>query len=489
MKKTIKILVVSLFLVPLAASAQSSDCVLLTHDLALGDTGSDVTKLQTFLKAHGYLIAPLVPTFGNATLTAVRSFQRAKGLSATGTVGPQTRNAIQKTCAAPEDSAPVSKSAPNTFEVTGWLPYWRASSSTKDVLPHLDLVSEVNPFVYTLKSDGTILDNGKMKEEPWVTFVATAQAKNVRVVPTVMSSSGATLHQLLSVSKTRVALEDGLAALVKDNGWDGIDIDFEGKRAETKDYFSTFLKGLSQRLGKKWLMCTIESRTPISSRYYGADIPPDAEIYSNDFTAINKYCDRVRIMAYDQQGIDQELAAKAASSSQLYAPVADPYWVEKVVTVAKRSISANKILIGVPTYGYEYDVTAYANNEFQYKIKWTFNPGYAWQIAQQYGITPMRNQAGEMYLTYTPTSASSTGPVTLGSNPANSAVLAFTAAAAFADTYNAHQTFRLIDWPDAQSIVGKAELAERLGVRGISIFKFDGGEDQQMWTALIGVKR
>ena len=98
----------------------------------------------------------------------------------------------------------------------------------------------------------------------------------------------------------------------------------------------------------------------------------------------------------------------------------------------------------------------------------------------------MRNQAGEMYFTYVPTGASSTQPITLGPN---SAVLAFVAAASFADTYNSHQTFRLIDWPDAQSIAGKAELAERLGVRGISIFKLDGGEDQQMWTALLGVKR
>ena len=487
-KKTSLLVVLSVCFAPFGVSAQSPDCVF-SDDLALGASGSEVTKLQTFLKAQGYFSSPPVPNFGDATLGAVRDFQRASGISPTGTVGPATRAAIQKACgaASPGGSAPIGSSgASSKFEVTGWLPYWRASSSTKDVLPHLDLVTEVNPFVYTLKADGSIVDNGKMNEEPWVSFVAAAKAKHVRVIPTVMSSSGATLHSLLSNAATRRAMEDSIAAVVKQNGWDGIDIDFEGKKAETKSYFSTFLKGLSQRLGKKSLMCTIESRTPINSRYYGADIPPDAEIYANDFVAINKYCDRVRIMAYDQQGIDQELAAKAASSSMLYAPVADPFWVEKVVKVAKKTIRADKILIGVPTYGYEYDVTAYANNEFQYKIKWTFNQGYAWQIAQQYGLTPMRNQAGEMYFTYVPTGASSTQPITLGPN---SAVLAFVAAASFADTYNSHQTFRLIDWPDAQSIAGKAELAERLGVRGISIFKLDGGEDQQMWTALLGVKR
>jgi len=476
---------VAFFIVPGVTQAQTSCAI--AGDLSFGATGGEVTKLQTFLKAQGYFSAAMIPNFGNATLAAVRSFQRANGISQTGTVGPMTRAAIATACASGGGATTASIGSSNTFEVTGWLPYWRASSSTKDVIPHLDEVTEVNPFVYTLTSDGTIVDNGKMNEEPWVSFVAAAKEKKVRVVPTIMTSNGAALHALLSSQSSRIALEDRIAALVKSNGWDGIDLDFEGKKAETKNYFSTFLKGLYQRMGNKWVMCTIESRTPISSRYYGGDVPPDAEIYANDFAAINKYCDRVRIMAYDQQGIDQELAAKAASSSQLYAPVADPFWVEKVVNVAKKSIKPSKILIGVPTYGYEYDVTAYANNEFSYDILWTFNQGYAWQIANQYGITPMRNQAGEMYFTYTPTTASASAPVT--SLGPNSAVIAFAAAASYADTFNSHQTFRLIDWPDAQSIAGKADLAERLGVRGISIFKFDGGEDPLMWADLVGVKK
>ena len=47
----------------------------------------------------------------------------------------------------------ATASAASTFEVTGWLPYWRAATSTADVLPHLSSLTEVDPFVYTLKSD------------------------------------------------------------------------------------------------------------------------------------------------------------------------------------------------------------------------------------------------------------------------------------------------------------------------------------------------
>ncbi|MFA7309704.1 MAG: glycosyl hydrolase family 18 protein [Candidatus Paceibacterota bacterium] len=369
------------------------------------------------------------------------------------------------------------------FEVTGWIPYWRTATGTADVLPHLSDLTEVNPFVYTLRSDGTFLDNGNLSQEPWLSFLATAKAQKVRVIPTIMTSNSELLHELLSDSAKRIALEDTIVKLVNDNNFDGIDIDFEGKSAADKDNFSLFLKGLYQRMGKKWVMCTIESRTPIESRYFGTTVPPDAEIYANDFVEINKYCDRVRIMAYDQQGIDLRLASQAASSSQLYAPVADPAWVEKVVNVAAQSISRNKILIGVPTYGYEYDVTAYANNEYTYNILWTFNPGYATPIAAQYGITPQRNAAGEMYFSYVP-SATSTTPVALGPN---SAFLAAAAASQYATQYNSHLNFRLMDWPDAQSVKTKIDLAKRLGVRGISIFKLDGGQDPAIWSVLSGV--
>ena len=382
---------------------------------------------------------------------------------------------------------PTSASAAATkFEVTGWIPYWRSATGTADVYPNLSKITEVNPFVYTIKSDGTLLDNGKLDEEPWLSFIKEAKRQKVRVIPTIMTSNSDLLHTLLSDRKSRIALEDRIAKLVKDKGYDGIDIDFEGKRAADKAYFSTFLKGLYQRMGNKWVMCTIESRSPLDSRYYGTTVPADAGQYANDLKEINKYCDRVRIMAYDQQGIDLKLSTAAASSSQLYAPVADPAWVEKVINLMAKDIKKSKILIGVPTYGYEYDVTAYAGKEYVYDLLWSFNPGYAIPLAAQHGVTPQRNAAGEMYFTYVANAATSSAPVSLG---AGSALLAALAATVYADAYNSHLNFRMVEWPDAQSIQTKIDLAKKLGVRGISIFKFDGGEDPNMWTVLEGVKK
>ena len=382
--------------------------------------------------------------------------------------------------------APAFASAQTqSFEITGWMPYWRSATSTADVFPHLDLVTEVNPFVYTLKNDGTLVDNGKLTEEPWKSFIAAAKAKKVRIIPTIMSGSGDTLHAILSNTKSRIALEDAITKEVKDKGFDGIDIDFEGKKAETRNYFSTFLKGLYIRMGNKWVMCTIEARTPLDSRYYGSDIPADAGIFANDFVEINKYCDRVRLMTYDQQGVDQKLASAAASSSQLYAPVGDPAWVEKVVNLTAQSVKKSKIEIGIPTYGYEYSVTAYAGNQYLYDILWTFNPGYATQIAEQYGVTASRAPWGEMQLSHIKDAGTSTTSPIAGGYVA---LAAAAAASQYAQSGNTHIDFRYLVWPDAESIKQKIDLAKKLGVRGVSIFKWDGGEDQKMWDVLRQVR-
>ncbi|MBI2612392.1 hypothetical protein HYW59_01080 [Candidatus Kaiserbacteria bacterium] len=367
-----------------------------------------------------------------------------------------------------------------SFEVSGWIPYWRVATGTADVLPNISTLTEVNPFVYTLVEDGALIDNGLIDQEPWLSLRRDASSKNIRFIPTVMTGNSELVHALLSNTQSRIALEDTLANLVKESGFDGIDIDFEGKKAETRDYYSTFLKGLKMRLKDKWLMCTIESRTPIADRYFGTTPPPDATTYANDLKAIGKYCDRVRIMAYDQQGIDLKLADEAAKAGLLYAPVADPRWVEKAILLAAKDIPKNKLMIGVPTYGYEYDVTAYANNEYVYDILWSFNPGYAMPIAASAGITPQRGYWGEIFFTYT--GAGTSSPPLTDTN--NSALVAATSASTIASTTNSNLTFRMMVWPDAESVRQKVELAKRLGVRGISIFKLDGGQDPAIWNVL-----
>ncbi len=381
----------------------------------------------------------------------------------------------------------VSFAAP--LEISGWIPYWRKATGTQETLLHIDNFKEVNPFGYTVKNDGTLFDALKIDEDPWSTLIQTAHAKKIRVIPTVMWSNTEVIHAVLKNAKKRRALEEEIANVVKQKGFDGIDIDFEGKKAETKEYFSLFLKGLYQRMGKKMVMCSIEARTPLDSRF---DIIPKDIRYANDFVALNKYCDRVRLMTYDQGAVDLRLNESALDP---YIPIADPQWVEKVVRLTAKTISKKKIVIGVAPYGYEYKVTKLTDAGYRYNLLWAFNPRYATELAAELGIIPTRNKAGELSFVYNP-AASSTPPVILRditnintatdtalSNNMAIATTSFSSAINTA-TSTAGKPFNIVWWSDASAIKDKIVLAKKLGVRGIAIFKIDGGGDPALWDVL-----
>lgn len=361
-------------------------------------------------------------------------------------------------------AAPVK----NTLEVSGWVPYWRVATGTQDVLAHIDTLTTIHPFGYIVQPEGELYDAGGIETGSWEALRIAAQERKIRFIPTVMWSDGEAMHRILSDTRERRALAEQITDLAVENGYDGIDIDFEAKWAETNPYFSLFLEELYTRMGKKWVYCTIEPRTPLDSRYEGTR-PEGAGMYANDYEKINQFCDRVQIMAYDQGAVDVKLNRAAEGP---YIPVADIRWVEKVMNLAAQSISKNKLVLGIPTYGYEYAVTPLTEG-YRYERLWAFNQRYAHELAASMGLTPTRHPSGEMNLAYIPTSTSKVANV-----PTTSQVAGPTAAVV--------QPFNVMWWSDAVSAVQKIDLAKRLGIKGVAIFKFDGGQDPRLWSVLSG---
>lgn len=62
--------------------------------LKYGSSGAEITKLQQRLKQLGYFKADITGYYGDLTRSAVKKFQASKGISTTGTVGPQTTKAL-----------------------------------------------------------------------------------------------------------------------------------------------------------------------------------------------------------------------------------------------------------------------------------------------------------------------------------------------------------------------------------------------------------
>jgi spore germination protein YaaH len=397
-------------------------------------------------------------------------------------------------------TAVPAHAATNSFEVSGWLPYWRAASSTADVLPHLNKLTEINPFGFSVRNDGTLSDTaGLLQYSPvalpdavvpqdsglatssvWYPLITQARLDKVRVIPTVMWSNTDAIDTVLSSTTLRMQNVNAIVAMVQQGGFDGVDIDYEGKKASDITYFSDFLQELYAAMGNKWVDCTIEARTPPAD--LNTDVPLSQIVYANDFTAINKYCDRVELMTYDQETVDETLNNAAGNS--IYTPVSDPKWDTAVVQLAEKTISPSKLELGIATYGYEYNVTPYANNTgWIYDLLWAFDPGYATQLESLFHVTPTRDSAGELEFTYTPTTTPATLPAgtanATATNPAN-----MSASVIAADPNALPGTERYVTWSDAVAIAQKVALAKQLGIRGVAIFKLDGGEDPNMWNVI-----
>lgn len=350
------------------------------------------------------------------------------------------------------------------LEVSGWIPYWRKATGTAEAILHMRDFTEINPFGYTVKTDGTLFDAMEVDKAPWPALVLSARLHKTRVIPTVMWSNADAMHNVLSSPTLRAKHIKEITNMVYSHNFDGVDIDYEAKYAKTKDYFSLFLKELYAAMGKKWVMCTIEARTPLSSRY--DTIPPDIE-YANDYVQINKYCDRVRIMAYDQGAIDLRLNQSTVGP---YVPVSDPKWVEKVIELTAQTIPKKKLVLGIPTYGYEYRVTPLSEG-YRYNRQWAFNQKYALGIAEMFKLKPARNAAGELSFMYVPTTTplatTSTAPIVKSGAPATIT-----------------KPVHILWWSDGIAIRDKILLANRLGLRGVALFKIDGGVDPLLWPFL-----
>jgi spore germination protein YaaH len=386
-------------------------------------------------------------------------------------------------------STPLSAFAAEV-EVSGWIPYWRTEAGTADARAHINQFTEVNPFGYTVKSDGSLNDVMNYDQSAWQKLARESRSKSVRVVPTLMWSDTNAIHSVLSDKKKRQKHIREIVEMVKDTGVDGVDIDYEGKKAETRDSYSLFLKELSAELkaqkSPKWLQCTIEARMPLEARYSGT--PPANIEYANDLPKINRYCDRVRVMTYDQQTADVQLNKKYAK--QLYAPVSDVQWVEKVVNYMDNDIDRSKMAIGIPTYGYIWQAMPKPDGSGYTYIKTeSFNPRYGVETAKEYDITPERGPSGELSFSYVPKD----NPDSLPSQeelsrraPKNtpSAWLAAAGALALAKEKRQQAPLTFLTWSDAGAIKQKVDLAKRMGVAGVAIFKIDGGEDSGMWNAL-----
>lgn len=222
-------------------------------------------------------------------------------------------------------------------------------SSYENMVKYSENISAIAPFWYRL-SPG---DAGKLQEHhPQEGFTAQekkriidrAHRQNMEVLMLVHNllydgkANGKELaKKMLATGESRESFIDGVEANLEKFDYDGINIDIESIYVSDRDRFSALMKELYERLSPKGYRVTVCVPAKTSDNTSNTWSGPF------DYKEIARYSDRVAIMTYDEHGY-----------SSGPGPVASYNWVENVMKYAVGQIPPEKILMGIPGYGFDW---------------------------------------------------------------------------------------------------------------------------------------
>jgi spore germination protein YaaH len=331
--------------------------------------------------------------------------------------------------------------------VSAWIPYWAKDDGAKSLAGNFKKFNQLHPFAFGVDTNGILTDVLKISQSPWPNFIAEAKENNVEVVPTILWGDAKGMHDIFSNPEKRKKHIDAIVKMLVDNSFAGVDIDYEGKDIADKDNFSSFITDLSQSISAsgKTLNCTIEARTQ--------DQPLEGQIgvrgmsWANDYTILNKECDSVTVMAYDQIFQINRANSFSDKKTEAVAPNATNSWTQDVVKYALKYIAPEKLILGVSTYGWEFKIKKNTDG-FDYTRVKSVSYREAMEKAKKANVLAKRID-GEMSF-----------------------------------VYKIMDGEHLVSFDDAVSLKDKIEIAKRYNLKGIDIFKLDGLADPEIYNIL-----
>ncbi|WP_233164108.1 glycosyl hydrolase family 18 protein [Chromobacterium sp. ASV23] len=191
---------------------------------------------------------------------------------------------------------------------------------------------------YNITAQGVVKGNGDDAPDDAIAFL---RGKKIAAYGCVSNVDGkgnwsAGIAHAVSTS----ALQPAVANLVKfaqQNGFAGINVDFENVAQGDRYNFGNFVQTLARALHAKGLKLIVS--VPAFS---GADYDHPAN-YGYDLQALGAGADYLQIMTYDERIPDWSPG-----------PVAGSDWMENDLDYAVSLVPAGKILNGIPAYGYDW---------------------------------------------------------------------------------------------------------------------------------------
>jgi spore germination protein YaaH len=203
------------------------------------------------------------------------------------------------------------------------------AASNSSLAFHLGAVAQVTPTGWQAQADGTLLGT------PDQSAVGRAAAASLPIWPSLAndSTNPPATDKLLNNPNALNELINEMLASIRNDGYRGINVDFEGMLPADKAPFTAFVEQLATALhahGAKLIVDVVPHDFAGINAYSAA----------YDIAAIGKVADYVDLMAYDQHG-----------GGGTPGPVAGLDWDNAVLQATLPDLNPAHVLLGVPLYG------------------------------------------------------------------------------------------------------------------------------------------
>ena len=236
--------------------------------------------------------------------------------------------------------AVTSGSCSLTKKVYGWHPYWMGSVYNNY---DWDMLSDFCYFDYSVSPT---TGNNTNTSFAWATSAAVTAAKshsvNIHFCATLFASHS-TFWASASAQQTFIT---NAINLLNSRGGNGLNIDFEGMGSSDKTPFKNFMVNLCNQVH------AANPNYKVSMALYAVDWGT-----SFDMPALNAVVDNFIIMGYDYYYSGSTTAGPGAPLYNFQTSY--NYTLSRSITYyLKQGASANKLLLGLPWYGREWETTA-----------------------------------------------------------------------------------------------------------------------------------
>jgi spore germination protein YaaH len=227
--------------------------------------------------------------------------------------------------------------------VVASLPVWNLEKGTRTIAAQAESFGTASPSLYEVSPEGEVVARPQPEGVSADEHLATLREHGVALVPLISNTRVGNwdpaliqriLHDPALVDRHVAAIVE----LARREDFAGIGIDYQELVEADRNAFSAFVRRLADALHAQDRILHVEVFAKESDAGY------DDRNRAQDYAAIGKAADQVRIMAYDRHW-----------QSGPAGPVAPADWVEDVLAYAVQEIPAHKVVLDIPTHGYAWD--------------------------------------------------------------------------------------------------------------------------------------